>query len=79
MLNYLRYSVRQLAKAPGFSFVAIVTIALGIGANTAVFSILNAVLLRLLPVPNPQELVLFHLQNQPLSTYMRAASCTPVP
>jgi predicted permease len=68
MLNHLRYSVRQLAKAPAFSFVAILTIALGIGANTAVFSILNAVLLRLLPVPNPQELVLFHLQNQPLST-----------
>jgi hypothetical protein len=68
MLNNLRYSIRQLAKAPGFSFAAIITITLGIGANTAVFSIMNAVLLRMLPVPNPQELVLFHLRNQPLST-----------
>jgi predicted permease len=67
MLNKLRYSIRQLAKAPGFSFAAIITITLGIGANTAVFSIMNAVLLRMLPVPNPQELVLFHLRNQPLS------------
>ena len=65
MLNNLRYSIRQLAKAPGFTFAAIITITLGIGANTAVFSIMNAVLLRLLPVPNPQELVLFHLRNQP--------------
>jgi predicted permease len=68
MLNNLRYSIRQLAKTPGFAAVAIVTIALGIGANTAVFSIMNAVLLRLLPVPNPEQLVLFHLRNQPLST-----------
>jgi hypothetical protein len=67
MLNNLRYSIRQLAKTPGFSFAAILTITLGIGANTAVFSIMNAVLLRMLPVPNPQELVLFHLRNQPLS------------
>jgi predicted permease len=67
MLNNLRYSIRRLAKAPGFSFAAIITIALGIGANTAVFSIMNAVLLRMLPVPNPQELVLFHLRNQPMS------------
>ena len=67
MLNSLRYSIRQLAKAPGFTFAAIITITLGIGANTAVFSIMNAVLLRLLPVPNPQELVLFHLRNQPRS------------
>ena len=67
MLNNLRHSIRQLAKAPGFTVASIVTIALGIGANTAVFSIMNTVLLRSLPVPNPQELVLFHLRNQPLS------------
>jgi predicted permease len=82
MLHNLRYSMRQLANAPGFTFAAIVTIALGIGANTAVFSIMNAVLLRLLPIPNPQELVLFHLINQPQSAsqsgYSDTSLCLPV-
>ena len=64
----MRYAIRQLLKSPVFAFVAIVTIALGIGANTAVFSVTNAVLLRRLPVPDSQRLVLLHLQNQPLST-----------
>ena len=65
VLQALRYSVRQLRKTPGFTAVVTVTLALGIGTNTAVFSVMDAVLLRSLPVRNPQELVYLHTSDFP--------------
>jgi len=53
----LRYGVRQLKRNPGFTVVVVITLALGIGANSTVFSVLNGLLLRALPVPEPERLV----------------------
>ena len=56
-LHDLRYAVRTLGRTPGFTAVIVLTLGLGIGANTAIFSLMDQVLLRLLPVRAPEELV----------------------
>jgi predicted permease len=65
MLQDLRYAIRQIQNAPGFAITVIATLALGIGANTAVFSVMNAVLLRLLPVREPKQLFYLTHANMP--------------
>ena len=63
MVQDLRFGIRMLIKNPGFTAVAILSLALGIGANTAIFSLVDAVLIKSLPVKNPEQLVAFDSRN----------------
>src|SRR5690242_10169463 len=66
LVRDLRYAVRLLAKSPGFALVAILSLTLGIGANTAMFQLLNALVLAQLPVSHPEELAQVHLRDSDL-------------
>src|SRR5215472_16477808 len=74
MLNDLKFAVRQLAKSPGFTLTAVITLALGIGANAVVFSVLNALILRPVNVPNAQNLYMvqrgFERGSSPSQSYL---------
>lgn len=70
-LQDLRYAVRMLRRNPGFAAVSVATLALGIGANIAIFSVLHGALLRPLPYPNPEEVVAVE------SRHRRSTSLTP--
>src|SRR5438128_7143620 len=63
LLRDLRFSVRSLLKRPALTIIAIVTLAIGIGANTAIFSVVNALLLKPLPYPDPDRLAVLWLRS----------------
>ncbi len=69
ILQDLRYALRMMAKSPGFTAVAVLTLALGIGVNTTVFSVINGLLLRPMPVPHPDQMTVLAAQQEGASEF----------
>ncbi len=78
MIQELRYGTRNLLKQPGFTAIAVVTLALGIGANAAVFSVVNAYLLRPLAFKDPTQLVFIYDEQFGSSRNRRATKVDPL-
>src|SRR5438309_6942012 len=76
-MNGFKFAFRQLLKNPGFTTVAVLTLALGIGANTAIFSFVNAILLRPLPYKDPERLVMV-FENHVVNGWYKNSVGAPV-